>query len=169
MILQLFVSLTQLGIHPGYSSLVDGRTANHFVGHLPSLDQTEGVPDLVVEVAPLFTESLIEEDIVAGRCREHHAHAHTIGTILVNQLQGIGTVAQRLGHLASQLVANDTCEIDVLEGVLTHIFLTSHNHAGHPEEDDIGACHQVAGGIIVLNFLVVGIVDTVEERNGPEP
>jgi hypothetical protein len=52
----------------GTGADVGGGTANRTVGHLPSLDEAEGVPYLVVEVTTLFAESLVEEDVIAGRC-----------------------------------------------------------------------------------------------------
>ena len=35
--------------------------------HLPALYQTEGIPDFVAEIAALFAECLVEEDVVARR------------------------------------------------------------------------------------------------------
>ena len=64
------------------------------VSYLPPLDQTEGIPYLIVEVASLFAQSLVKQDVVAGRCRKHHAHADAIGTELLNEFDGVGRVAQ---------------------------------------------------------------------------
>ena len=136
---------------------------------MPAFDQTEGIPYLVVEVAALFAEAFIKEDVVAGRSREHHAHAHTIGAKLLYQFDGVGRVAQTLGHLTTQFVANDTREIDILERNLAHIFLACHDHTSHPEEDDVWSSHQVAGGVVVVDFIIAGAVDAVEQRDGPEP
>ena len=46
---------------------------------------------------------------------------------------------------------------------------TQKNHAGHPEEDDVRGGHEVARGIVVFDFLVAGVVDAVEEGDGPQP
>ena len=117
----------------------------------------------------MLAEDFVEEDIVAGWSTQHHAHAHAIGTETFDEVEGIGAVAERLGHLTTELVAHNTCEIDVLERHLAFILVARHNHAGHPEEDDVGTCHKVGSGIVVLNLLVAGIADAIEEADGPEP
>ena len=141
----------------------------HVVAHLPSLHQTETVPDLVVEVSSLLAQSVVEEDVVTGRGAEHHTHAHTVGTVFVDKHQRVGAVSERLRHLSSQLVAHHTSKINVAERHVAGVLVSSHNHACHPEEDDVGGCHQVGRGIVVVDFLVTGIVNTVEERDGPQP
>ena len=69
--------------------------------HIPAFHETQGVPNLVAEVAALLAEGLVEEDVVAGRGAEHHAHTYAIGTKLVDEFNRIRRVAQRLGHLAA--------------------------------------------------------------------
>ena len=117
----------------------------------------------------MLAEALVEENVVACGSREHHAHAHAVGTIFLNQTDGVGRVAKTLRHLAAELVAHDTCEVDVAEGHILHILLAGHNHTGHPEEDDVGTCNEVRGGIIIFYLLVAGVVDAVEQRDRPEP
>ena len=60
------------------------------VGYLPTLNETEGIPNLVVEVAALLTQCVIIEDVVAGRSSQHQTHAHTVGTKFLDQAQRIG-------------------------------------------------------------------------------
>ena len=79
----------------------DGVVTYGTVGHLPPLDQPEGIPYLIVEVTSLLAEVLVEEDIIAGRGREHHAHAHAVGAELLDKLDGVGAVAERLRHLTA--------------------------------------------------------------------
>ena len=57
----------------------------------------------------------------------------------------------------------------MLERHLALILITRHDHTSHPEEDDIRARYQVACGIVVADLLIARIVDTVEERDRPEP
>ena len=76
-----FVCCAELGLEP-----FNGYPANFRLlrlSCLPSFHQSEGIPYLVVEVTSLFAEGLIEEDVVASRRREHHAHAHAVGTELL--------------------------------------------------------------------------------------
>ena len=141
----------------------------HLGTYFPSLHQTEGIPNLIVKVTSLFAKGIVEEDVVAGWGREHHTHAHTIGTVLLNQIEWIGAITERLRHLAAELVAHDTGEVNVLERHVAHVLVSGHNHTCHPEEDNIRAGHQVGCRIVVLNLFVSGVFDAVEERDGPQP
>ena len=164
------VGLAQLGSKPSGGRLGSGiACAGCAISHLPTLDKAEGVPYLVVEVASLLAEALVEENVVAGRSGEHHAHAYAVGAEFLDKLDGIGAVAQLLRHLASLLVANNAGEVDVAEGHLADKLLTGHDHASHPEEDDVGSRHKVGSGVVIVNLVVAGMVDAVEERDGPEP
>ena len=55
----------------------------------PSLDETEGIPDLVTEVTPLLTEGFVEEDIVPRRSAHDESHADTISPVLVDQVKRV--------------------------------------------------------------------------------
>ena len=57
----------------------------------------------------------------------------------------------------------------MLERHLAYVFVTCHNHACHPEEDDVRAGHQVGSGVVVVQLLVAGVVDAVKQRDRPEP
>ena len=57
----------------------------------------------------------------------------------------------------------------MLERHLAYIFIACHNHARHPEEDDVRTRHQVGSGVVVGQFLALGIVDAVEQRDRPQP
>ena len=117
----------------------------------------------------MLAKRLVEEDIVTCRCREHHPHTNPVSTEFLDQFDRIGRVTQRLGHLTTQLIANDTGEVDTSERHVANILIASHNHAGYPEEDDIRTCHEDRCGIVILDLFVAGIVDSVEEADGPEP
>ena len=166
-VVEFSIRLTQFGSKPFRGDAALRRLFD--VGHLKSFHQTEGIPYLVVEVASLLAENLVEEDVVAGRGGEHHAHTHAVGSILVDEFDGVGGVAEALRHLPAQFVAHDTGEIDVLEGECAHVLLAGHDHACHPEENDIRTCHQVGSGVVVAYLIVVRIVDSVKQRYRPQP
>ena len=97
-VVHLLIGLLQLSFKPLGGNLVTSDTSltslTSVTGYFPALYQTEGIPNLVVEVTALFAECLVEQDIIASRCREHHTHAHTIRTKLLNQFDGVGAVTQ---------------------------------------------------------------------------
>ena len=57
----------------------------------------------------------------------------------------------------------------MLERELATVLVARHNHACHPEEDDVRTRYEVAGRIIVADFLVARMVDAVEDGNRPQP
>ena len=166
-VLNLGKCAVELGVEPLDSLTAVLGLLN--VGNFPSLNQAEGVPNLVVEVTALFAQCLVKEDVVTCWRAEHHTHAHTVGAKLVDEHQRVGAVAERFRHLAAQLVANDTGEIHIAEWHVAEILITRHNHACHPEENNVGGGNKVAGGIVILDFLIAGVADAVKERNGPQP
>ena len=130
-------SIEPLATQAGSLGLSDGGI------YIPTLHEAEGVPNLVVEVTALLAECIIEEDVVAGRSAEHHTHTHAIGTILGDEVERVGRVAEALRHLASQLVAYDTGEVYILEWHVALVLVACHNHTCYPEENDVRAGHQV--------------------------
>ena len=137
--------------------------------HRPAVQEAVGVPYFVTEVAALLAQRLVEHHVVASRRGDQHGHAHAVGAELFDQLQRIGRVAQLLGHLAADFVAHDAREVDVREGLFAAVFVAGHDHAGHPEEDDVGTGHQIVGGVVVADLPVVREADAVEYRDGPQP
>ena len=139
------------------------------VGNLPSFHKAESIPNLIVEVASLLTKRVIIKDVVSGRRCKHQAHTHSVGAELLDKHQRIRRVAKRFRHLTSQLVAHDTCEIHIAERNFLHVFASSHNHTGYPEEDDVRTGHEVGSRVVILYLFVARIVDSVKQRDRPQP
>ena len=158
----------QMTFEPQQACVVLLRLRQVFV-HAPAFHQTHGVPYLVAEVTSLFAESLVERQVVACGGGEQHAHAHAVGAEFVDKLDWVGRVAERFRHLASQFVSHNSGEIDVAERHLVCVFLAGHYHTCHPEEDDVGCGDEVGGGVVVTDFVVVGLQNAVEKRQRPQP
>ena len=135
----------------------------------PAVHQAVGVPYLVAEIAALLAERFVEHHVVARRRGDEHRHAHAVGAVFGDQVERVGRVAQLLGHLAADFVADDAREIDVAERLFAAVFVARHNHARHPEEDDVRTRHQVVGGVVVADFRIVRAAYAVEDRNRPQP
>ena len=84
----------------------------------------------------------------------HDTVAESVSAVLRDKVEGIGGIAEGLGHFAAFEVADDAGEVDILEGdggldflfgkrgevsVITAIveLEAGHDHAGDPEEDDV--------------------------------
>ena len=65
----------------------------------------------------------------------------------VDDVQGVHDVALGLGHLLPLLVAHEGVDVDVVERDLLHEVEAHHHHARDPEEDDVEAGDEHAGGI----------------------
>ena len=57
----------------------------------------------------------------------------------------------------------------MLEWELSTILIASHNHTCYPEEDNVWTCNEVASRVVVVDFFVVRVVDTIEDRDRPQP
>ena len=111
----------------------------------------------------MHTEAFVEENVVACWGCKEHSHAYSVGSVFIDESDGVGRVAELLGHLATEVVADYACEVDVAEGYVAEVFLACHYHACHPEEDDVGTGYEVGGGVVVVYLVVAWIVDAVKE------
>ena len=139
------------------------------VGYFQTFYHAETVPNLVAEITSLLAERIIIEDVVSCRCREQNTHTHAVGAETLDEVQRVGTVTKRFGHLTTEFVTHDTGEIDVLERHLAYIFIARHDHTCYPEEDDVRSRYQVCGGVVIVDFFVVGFLNSVKQTNRPEP
>ena len=111
------------------------------------------VPDLIGKVSRRFDAVPIKTHIVARRiaCNEHKAQR--IGSIFVNNFQGVNAVTQGFTHLPALFIADKTMDEDMLKGNFLHKFHAHGDHAGNPEENDVIARHQDARRIKLLQFV----------------
>ena len=86
-----------------------------------------------------------------GQVRLHHAAGALVHQGLevdaVDEVDGVEHVALGLGHLVAVGVAHQAVDVDLAEGHVVHELQAHHDHAGHPEEDDVEAGDQHAGGV----------------------
>ena len=137
--------------------------------HLPALYKAERIPDLVTEIPACFAQLVIEKDVVSGRCGKHKPHAHPVGAISGDKVERVGRITERFAHLPAEGIAHDTCEIHIFERHIPLELIPGYNHAGNPEEYDIRACHKVGSRIIIFDFFVIRVKDSVEQRYRPQP
>ena len=102
--------------------------------HLP---EAAGVPEFVGEIASFLDLTFVKFHVRARGRNPHDAEAQAVRSVGGDQVQRIGRIPQRLGHLASLFVADDAGEIDIFKWHITHPFIAGHDHAGDPEEDNV--------------------------------
>ena len=159
--------LCQLGIEPLNSITISCWLLA--ISDFQTLHHAETVPDLIAEVTSLLTQRIIVQDIVSGRRTQQNTHTDTVGTEALDQVQRIGTVTQRFGHLTTQFITYDTGEIHVLKRHFALVLITRHDHTCYPEEDDIRTRYKVCGGVVVIDLFVVRFFDTVKQTDRPQP
>ena len=110
--------------------------------HLP---EPAGVPELVAEISAFDDLLFVEFDVLPLRRDAEESEADAIRAVFGDEVKRVRGIAKALGHFAPLLVADDACEIDILEGNLPCVFEARHDHAGDPEKDDVWAGDQHAG------------------------
>ena len=134
-------------------------------------DKSGSVPQLVCKVSGSLYLVLDVAHIISGSiaCCKHKAES--VCAVLVDDLQRVDAVAQRLGHLSALRVSYQTVDKNGIERSLAHILNAAEHHSDYPEEDDIIACYQCVCGIEILKiFSVVGPAQCGERPQcGGEP
>ena len=111
------------------------------------------VPKLVGKVTSRLHFLVGEAHIVSGRVTRGKGEAQSVGSVLLDDLQRIDAVAERLGHLAALGVTHQTVNEHGVKGLLAHVLKTREDHTGYPEGNNVVAGHQDAGGIVFLQIL----------------
>ena len=111
------------------------------------------IPDLIGEIAGGFHTLPVETHIIARRVARNQHEAQCICTVLVHDFHRINAVPEGFRHFASLAVPNKTVNEYVAEGNVLPECQAHHDHAGHPEENDIISRNQSARGIEMFEFL----------------
>jgi len=115
--------------------------------------KARGVINLVAEVARRFHLLAVKAHVVSRAVAGDEAEAQRIRAVILDDLQRVDAVAKGFGHLPSKLVAHDAVDVNRAEGLLLHHLFAEHDHACHPEEDDIIARHKRCGRVKILERL----------------
>ena len=99
----------------------------------------------------------IELHIGTGGSDAHDTEAQAIGAVFGDQVEWIRRITERFAHFPALAVADNSGEVHVFEGHLPHVFITGHDHAGDPEEDDVRAGDQIGGRIECPECFIFGI------------
>ena len=112
--------------------------------------KTGSIPNLVSKVTSGFYTFPIEAHIVTRGVAGNEHEAQSICTILVNNFQRINAIAQGFGHFATLAITNKTVDEYFFKGNILHKFHTHYEHTSNPEENDVVAGNQYAGGIELI-------------------
>ena len=124
------------------------------------------VPYLIAEVAHSLALFDIETHVVSGAVAGDEVKAQCIGTVLFRHLQGIDSVAEALGHLASLRVTHKAVDEHSLKRFFLHLLHAGEDHSCDPEEDDIIARYHDRGRVPVVKLR--GLVRPAHGRERPK-
>src|SRR6476469_10973460 len=79
------------------------------------LAKTRDVPEFRRKVSAFLDLSFIEPNVLAGGRDAHQTKSQTVGAVLVDQLERIRRIAERLRHFAALAVTNNAGEKNVTE------------------------------------------------------
>src|SRR5260370_414567 len=144
----------------------------HGIARTMHLPKASSVPEFGREVAPLFDLLFIESNVLAAWRNAHEAKTQPVGAVLLDQLQRVGRVAERLRHFAALLITNQAREENIVKWNVVFITFgfarleleTRDNHSRHPEKNNVRRGHQHAGWVEFLPGLFIHRLISPEPR-----
>src|SRR6266487_5764378 len=135
------------------------------------LTEPGNVPEFCREVAAFLNLSFIEANVLSRRRDAHQTESQAVGTVLVDQLERIRRIAERLRHLAALAIANNAGEENVakwnvvfnLAGFPRVELEPGDDHARDPEENDVRRGYEHTSRIKFLSGL------RIHRLVGPQP
>src|ERR1043166_5199095 len=109
------------------------------------LAKPRDVPEFRREVSAFLDLSFIEPNVLSRRRDAHQSKSQAVRAILIDQLERVGRIAERLRHFAALAVANDAGEENVvkrnvffdLSGFPRLELEPGDDHARDPEKNDV--------------------------------
>ncbi len=110
-------------------------------------DKARGVPDLVGKCAIAFRAIGVERNVGSRRRHGSQREAHCVRAVFLRDLDWVDHVALGLRHLLPVSVTHQSVNVNLAEGhaalgMVRHEVAAEHNHACHPEEQDVETSDQ---------------------------
>src|SRR5262245_46267953 len=97
----------------GFEPAKDGRhrgVVARLAAHLP---EAACVPELVAEIFSALDPLLLEPDVLTLRRNGNDAETQSVGAILVDEIERVRRIAERLRHFAADRITDDAGKINV--------------------------------------------------------
>ena len=134
-------------------------------------DETRYVPELISEVSPRRERGVhvvpVHDHVGTGRSTSHRSVAQRVRAVPFHDVQRIDAISQGLGHFAMLRIAHYAVQVHRLERALPQEVITSHDHAGDPEENDIGSRNERVSRVEM--FQVLGLLGPAQRCKRPQP
>ena len=100
------------------------------------------IPELVGEITgSLYPLRDVSRIVARGDSGAEH-ESQSVSSVLVYGFERIDSVAERLGHLASELVPYQAVNEYVVIRRVSHALISREHHPYYPEEYDVISCHE---------------------------
>ena len=109
--------------------------------------KTGGIPDLVDKITVAFNALFRHLHVSALGCKSGQGKAECIGSIAVNNAQGIDYISGRLAHFFALFITHQGMHIDIFKRHILHEMNTHHHHSGYPEKENIKTGNKNRSGI----------------------
>jgi len=145
--------------HPAFGHA--GGEGSHGIDH-----KAASIPELVGEVAVGFHLFQAQVGVFAGGGAHQQGETQRVGAKVIHDVDWVDHIALGFGHFLAVLIAHQAMQVDGVEGGLLGELEAAHNHARHPEKQDVVAGLHVGGRVEV--FQVGGLFGPTEGREGPQ-
>ena len=115
-------------------------------------EKSRGVPNFVCEGARAENFVVAKNDVASRRGHAGQSEAHRVGSEFGGELQRIEAGALGFGHLLAFGVEHERVQVKLAEGNLSGEAQPHHDHARGPEEKNVAAGDERAGGVIFFEI-----------------
>ena len=130
------------------------------------VQEFDRVPNLVTEGAIAFHSVHRKLDVASLARHRSQGEAKRIGSVLIDQNQGVDHVPLGLRHLLAFFIPHHGVQVNFSERHFTHEVHSHHDHPSDPEEDDVKARLQNRSGVKSLQGF--GLLRPAQRRERPE-
>ena len=114
----------------------------------------------------LLVDVRVELDVLVIGEQGEQVEAHGVGAVHVHEVHGVHAVALGLGHAAAVLGEDRRVDDHVAEGHLVQEVQRAHDHARHPQGDDVAGGDERRRGVMALELL--GVLRPALRGEGPQ-
>ena len=118
------------------------------------------------QFARLLVELRVELHILAARDKGEQVEAHRVGAVHLDQVHGVDAVALGFRHAAAVFGQDGRVDENVVERYLAREVDGAHDHARHPQRDDVACRNQHFRGVVP--FQLLGGVRPALRGKGPQ-
>ena len=158
-----------LGARNRLARLESFEIAQHEAAGVPDLgdERTRLLGALAAQkLVGLLVDVGVEAHVLVVGDQRQQVEAHRVGAVHGNQVHRVNAVALALGHARAVLGKDGGVDDHIFERDLVAEVGGRHDHARHPQRDDVARRHERRGGMVPLHEL--GVLRPTLRGEGPQ-